>query len=99
MIQPNPFGRWREKSCQQYSNVLDVLQGIISGFTGTDLYNIFYIINEDLAVADLAGVQNLLDCIDDLLRRDLCHNRLDLDLLEELCALGLHSTIVGFVAL
>lgn len=69
-IQPNSFGRWREKSCQQYSNVLDVLQGIISGFAGTDLYNIFYIINEDLAVADLAGVQNLLDCIDDLLRRD-----------------------------
>ena len=51
---------------------LDVLQGIISGFAGTDLYNIFYIINEDLAVADLAGVQNLLDCIDNLLRRKDC---------------------------
>ena len=58
-----------------------VLKCIVACFTGTNLHNILYIVDEDLAIADLAGIQHLLHCVHDFLRRDLCHNGFDLDLL------------------
>lgn len=39
-----------------YYFLFNVLQGIVSFLAGANLHNVFYVINEDLAVANMSGV-------------------------------------------
>ena len=37
-----------------------ILQGVIALLAGADLHHVFHIVDEDLAIADMAGVEHLL---------------------------------------
>lgn len=54
----------------QYGCLLCILKGVKAFFAGTDLHDILNIIDEELAIADLAGVENCLGGIDDGLYRN-----------------------------
>jgi hypothetical protein len=51
-----------------------------AGLAGADADDLLQIEDEDLAVADLAGVGGLLDRLDDLVEKIVLDGRLDLDL-------------------
>ena len=55
-----------------------VLQGVEAFCAGTNLNDVLYVVDEDLAVADVAGIQNLLDDLNDRLDRNLGDNDLHL---------------------
>lgn len=63
--------------------ILCVLQRQEAFFSGTDLYYIFYIIQEEFTVAHLTGVKNRLGGINNFLNRDEAYDDLDLDLRQE----------------
>ena len=50
------------------------LEGIVALLAGADLYYIFHIIDEDLAVANMTGIQGLLGRVDHLGYRHLGHD-------------------------
>ena len=60
-----------------------VLQGVKAFCAGTNLNDVLYVVDEDLAVADVAGIQNLLDDLNDRLDRNLGDNDLHLELREQ----------------
>mgnify|MGYP006987338548 CR=1 FL=1 len=50
---------------------------------GTNLYDILHIVNEDLAVTDMTGIQNLLDRFNNGFNRNLGYNNLHLHLRQQ----------------
>ena len=48
-----------------------ILQGVKTFLSGTDLNDLFHVVNEDLSIADVAGVQNLLCRFNDQVNRNL----------------------------
>ena len=62
------------------------LQRIIAGFAGADADHILHVIDKDLAVADLAGVQRRIGRGDDKLGIDSGHDDVDLKLRREMHA-------------
>ena len=54
--------------------LLNVLQSGVVYFAGADLDHLGHIVNKDLAITDMAGVQNLGGGVDDLVYRDLADN-------------------------
>ena len=51
-----PMGEPHSGSPVGYYFLFNVLQGIVSFLAGANLHNVFYVINEDLAVANMSGV-------------------------------------------
>lgn len=77
-----------------YRLILRVLQCQETFFSGTDLYNIFNIILEKLAVAHLSGVEDGFGRIDDFLDGDQAYDDLYLDLRQEAHIHG-NTAVVG----
>ena len=50
----------KEKLAEFYRDLLDVLKSVVSLFAGAHLNDVFDVIDEYLAVADVAGVKHLL---------------------------------------
>ena len=60
-----------------------VLEGVIAFLTGTDLDHVLNIIDEDFAVADISGIQRLLNGLDQGLDRNTADNDIDLDFRQQ----------------
>ena len=65
------------------NQLLNILKRVIPFFAGTNLHDIFNVVNEDLAVADVTGIEYCLRGVDDLLNRDLRDDNVDLNFREE----------------
>src|SRR5450755_1389148 len=59
------------------------LEGVRAGLTGADAHDLFKLENEDLAVADLAGVGCLLDRLDDAIEHVALDRGFDFDFWKE----------------
>ena len=55
-----------------------ILKGIVAFLTGTNLDDVFHIVNEDLAVADMSGVKDFLRRLNDASYRHLADYDLNL---------------------
>lgn len=67
-----------------YEEILfNVLESIVTSFTGTNLYDVLNIVYEDLTVADLAGVECLLSGFYDCFNGNLAYNDLYLYLRQQ----------------
>ena len=60
-----------------------ILQCGVIFLAGADFHDLGDVVDEDLAVADVAGVQRLRRGVNDLLHGDLAHDDLDLDLRQQ----------------
>ena len=61
-----------------YYFLFNVLQGIVSFLAGANLHDVFYVINEDLAVANMSGVKDLLSGLNDCTDRHLADHDIHL---------------------
>ena len=57
-------------------------------FAGADLDDLRYVVDEDLAISDVTGIQSLLRCRDDLFYRNLGNDHLNLYLRKKS---GIHN--------
>src|SRR5699024_1866315 len=60
-----------------------ILEGVIPPFAGADLDDVLDVVDEDLAVTDVAGVKGPLDGLDQRLDRDLADDDVNLDLRQQ----------------
>ena len=56
-----------------------ILKRVVAGFACSDFEHILNIVNEDLSVADIAGVERVLRCAYNIINRHLADNDFDLD--------------------
>lgn len=49
---------------------VSILQCQVSFLAGSDLDNVFNVIDEDFSITDLTGIKNSLGCLDDFLYRN-----------------------------
>ena len=75
-----------------------ILQSQETFLAGTDLDNVFDIVNEDFTITDLTGMKNFLGSINNLLNRYKTYNDLNLNLRTEV-HVNLNTTIVGWSTL
>lgn len=80
------------------SYLFNILQSGVVYFAGADLDHLGHIVNKDLAITDMAGVQNLGGGVDDLVYRDLADNNFNLDLGNQGCV-DLSTTVFLAAAL
>lgn len=80
------------------SYLFNILQSGVVYFAGADLDHLGHIVNKDLAITDMAGVQNLGGGVDDLVYRDLADNNFNLDLGNQGCV-DLRTTVFLAAAL
>lgn len=83
------FPTYTSSACKllyiKVGKLLNVLQSGVVYFAGADLDHLGHIVNKDLAITDMAGVQNLGGGVDDLVYRDLADNNFNLDLGNQGC--------------
>ena len=60
-------------------NLFYILQSIKALFTGSDFYNIFHIINENLTVSDMSCIKHFLSRFDNTADRNFAHHDFYLD--------------------
>ena len=58
--------------------LLNVLQGVITFFAGSNLNDVLDVIDEDLSIANVAGIKDTLGRIDDIPDRDFAINSINL---------------------
>ena len=76
-----------------------ILQRVISVLAGADLEDVFDIVNEYLAVAEITGIERALCRRYNIFDRHLADNDLDLDFREQLRCYGNSAVVFGLVSL
>ena len=75
-----------------------VLEGVVTFFAGSHFDDILNVIDEDLAIAEVAGIQDFLRGFDDVSDRDFADDDVDLDLWKEV-GVDSDATVILFIAL
>ena len=74
-------------------NLFYILQSIKALFTGSDFYNIFHIINENLTVSDMSCIKHFLSRFDNTADRNFAHHDFYLDFRKQVC-LNLYAAVI-----
>ena len=64
--------------------LLNILQCIVTFLAGTNLHNVFYIVYEDLPIADMTGIKNFLCSVNNTPHRNLADNDIHLYFRQEI---------------
>ncbi len=73
----------------------DILKSVVTLFSGSHFDNVFNVVNEYLAVADVSGVKRFLRRFDQKSNRNLADDNLHLDLWQQVGLKGNAAVVLG----